>query len=63
MKFEAEHAGRTVPVEVAEAGGRFTVTIDGEAIAVDARQTSEGVWSILLGGASHVANVTEEDGV
>ena len=63
MKFEAQHAGRTVPVEVAETGGRFTVTIDGEAIAVDARQTSEGVWSILLGGTSHVASVSEREGV
>ncbi len=63
MKFEAQHAGRTVPVEVAHAGGRFTITIDGEAIAVDARQTSEGVWSLLLDGPSHVANVTEQDDV
>ncbi|HKW90708.1 MAG TPA: biotin/lipoyl-containing protein [Methylomirabilota bacterium] len=63
MKFECQHAGRTVPVEVAEAGGRFTVTFDGEAIAVDARQTSEGVWSLLLDGVSHVADVTEQDGV
>jgi len=63
VKFEAQHAGRTVPVEVAEAGGRFTVTIDGEAIAVDARQTSEGVWSILLEGTSHVASVSEREGV
>jgi biotin carboxyl carrier protein len=63
VKFEAQHAGRTVPVEVVGTGGRFTVTIGGEALAVDACQTSEGVWSILLDGASHVADVTEQDGV
>jgi len=63
VKFQAQHGGEAIPVEVAGADGRFTVTIDGLAIAVDARQTSEGIWSILLDGASHVADVTELDGV
>ncbi len=63
MKFEAQAGGETVPVEVAGADGRFTVTIGGERLAVDARQTGEGIWSILLSGASHVADVTEQDGV
>ncbi len=30
---------------------------------MDARETGEGIWSLLLGGASHVADVTEQDGV
>jgi biotin carboxyl carrier protein len=30
---------------------------------VDARQPAEGIWSLLLDGASHVADVSEEDGV
>jgi len=63
VKFEAQAGGETVPVEVAGADGRFTVTISGERLAVDARQTGEGIWSVLLGGASHVADVTEQDGV
>ncbi|MEX2223886.1 MAG: biotin/lipoyl-containing protein [Candidatus Rokuibacteriota bacterium] len=62
MKFEAQTGGRTIPIEVAGAAGRFTLTIDGEPLAVDARQTGEGIWSILLDGASHVADVTEQDG-
>ena len=62
MKFEAQTGGDTIPIEVAGAGGRLTVTIAGERLAVDARQTSEGIWSILLDGASHVADVTEQDG-
>ncbi len=63
MKFEAQQGSETIPVEVVGAEGRFTVTIAGEALAVDARQTSEGIWSILLDGGSHVADVTEQDGV
>jgi len=62
VKFEAQTGGDTIPIEVAGAGGRLTVTIAGERLAVDARQTSEGIWSILLDGASHVADVTEQDG-
>lgn len=63
MKFEAQTGRDTVPIEVAGAAGRFTVTLEGEPIDVDARQTEEGIWSILLAGASYVADVTERDGV
>ncbi len=63
MKFEAQTGGETIPVEIAGAEGRFTVAIAGERLAVDARETGEGIWSILLDGASHVADVTEQDGV
>jgi len=63
VKFEAETGGETLPVEIADAQGRFSVTIGPERLAVDARETGEGIWSILLDGASHVAEVTERDGV
>jgi acetyl-CoA carboxylase biotin carboxylase subunit len=63
VKFEAQTGGETIPVEIAGAQGRFTVTIAGEPLAVDARETGEGIWSILLDGTSHVADVTEQDGV
>jgi acetyl/propionyl-CoA carboxylase alpha subunit len=50
-------------------GGRYRVAI-GDAGSgvdapsdVDARQVAEGIWSILIGGASHVVDVTEEGGV
>jgi biotin carboxyl carrier protein len=62
VKFAAQTGGETVPVEVAGAAGRFTVTIGGEALTVDARETAQGIWSILLHGASAVAAVTEQDG-
>jgi len=62
VKFEAQTGGETIPVEIAGADGRFTLTIAGERLAVDARETGEGIWSILLDGASYVADVTEQDG-
>ena len=61
MKFEAQHGGRVVPIEIAGAAGRYTIALEGETLTVDARQTGEGIWSILLDGASYVADVTEQD--
>jgi biotin carboxyl carrier protein len=63
VKFAAQTGGETIPVEIGGAEGRFTVAIGDERLAVDARETGEGIWSILLDGASHVADVTEQDGV
>lgn len=63
MKFEAQLGGETIPIEIAGGAGRFTVTIADERLAVDGRQTGEGLWSILLEGVSHVADVTEQDGL
>jgi biotin carboxyl carrier protein len=62
VKFEAQTGDETVPIEVTGTGGRFTLTIGGEPVSVDARQTGEGVWSILLDGVSHSVDVTERDG-
>jgi biotin carboxyl carrier protein len=62
VRFEAEEGGRAVPVEITGEPGRYAVSVDGRAVVVDARQTAEGIWSILIGGASHVAVVTERDG-
>jgi len=62
MKFQIEAAGASTPAEVTGEAGRYTVVLDGAAVVVDARQSVEGVWSILLDGISHVAEVTEGDG-
>jgi biotin carboxyl carrier protein len=62
VKFEAQTNGETIPIEVTGTGGRFTLTIAGEPVDVDARRTAEGIWSILLAGAFHVAEVAEQDG-
>jgi biotin carboxyl carrier protein len=62
VKFQAQAGGEATPIEVAGEAGRYTVTLGGEVLTVDARQTGEGTWSILLDGASHVVNVTDRDG-
>ena len=63
MKFEAQLGRETIPIEIAGADGHFTVTLEGETHDVDARETEEGIWSVLWAGASYVADVTERDGV
>ena len=62
MKFEAQLAGETIPVEVTGEGGRFTVTVDGAPHEVDGRQAAEGIWSLLLGAVSYTLDVSETDG-
>jgi biotin carboxyl carrier protein len=63
MKFEAELDGRVVPVEVEGGEGRYRVRLEGETLEVDARRVGEGQWSLVIDGASTVADVTDEDGV
>ena len=63
MKFEAEIGGETIPIEITGEGGRYRVAIGDEVSEVDARQAAEGIWSILVGSASHVVGLSEEDGV
>lgn len=49
-------------VEVTEADGRFRVTIGEEVREVDARLPVQGIFSLLIGGISYVADVKEEGG-
>ena len=63
MKFEAQIGEETIPVEVTGSGGRFTVAVGDDVREVDAREAAEGIWSLLLGQASYLADVTERDGV
>jgi biotin carboxyl carrier protein len=59
--FEAQVGGRTVTVSVGEPeGGRFEVTIDGQAYVVDARPTGERAWSIILDGAAYTVDLEGE---
>ena len=62
MKFEAQLDGEVIPVEITGAGGHYRVELYGETLVVDAHPTGGGGWSLLLGQASTVADVTEEDG-
>lgn len=58
----AAGGGRAVPVEVTGGAGRYRVLVDGEVFEVDARRAGPGAWSLLLGGASWLADVTEQAG-
>ena len=62
MKFEAELDGDVIPIEITGAVGRYRVALGEEVLFVDARPTGGGGWSLLLGQASTVADVTEENG-
>ena len=64
MKFEAELGGETIPIEVTGGqDGRYRVQIGSEITDVDARQATEGIWSLMIGTVSHVVDVSERDGV
>lgn len=62
MRFVAEVERQTLPVEVTKVGGRFRVTVGEEVWEVDSRSPAPGVCSLLMGGVSHVANVSEDRG-
>ena len=62
MKFAAELDGEVIPIEITGTGGRYRMALGDEVLFVDARPTGGGVWSLLLGQASTVADVTEENG-
>src|SRR3989337_2003669 len=49
-------------VEVTEANGRFRVALGEEVSEVDAPLPAQGIYSLLIGGISYVADVKEEDG-
>ena len=63
MKFEAEIGGETIPIEVTGQDGRYRVAAGDAVWEVDARQPADGIWSLLIDGASHVVDVSDRDGV
>ncbi len=62
MLFVVTVGAETLPVEVVERGGRYRIRLGEEWVDVDARQVASGAWSLLIAGASHVADVSEENG-
>jgi biotin carboxyl carrier protein len=63
VRFEAELDGETIAIEVTGQDGRYRVAVGDEVAEVDARQATEGIWSLLIGNVSHVVDVSERDGV
>jgi acetyl/propionyl-CoA carboxylase alpha subunit len=62
MKYVATIGSDTHAVDVSGADGRYRVTIGETAWDVDARATMPGIYSILIGGLSYVADVVDRDG-
>src|SRR5207249_973120 len=58
-----EVGGETIAIEVTGEHGRYRVAVGPEVTDVDARQAAEGIWSLVIGTASHVVDVSERDGV
>jgi biotin carboxyl carrier protein len=62
VKFVATMNGRPETVEVVGDNGRYRLTIRDQVWEVDARLTAQGIYSLLIGGVSHVADVTDHEG-
>jgi biotin carboxyl carrier protein len=60
--FVARVNGRSETVQVTETDGRLHVKIGALTLEVDARKPMSGLASLLVDGASHVADVTPADG-
>jgi biotin carboxyl carrier protein len=61
-KFVATVNGRPETVFVTPDGGRYRVTIGDRTIEVDLRQPAPGLASMLIDGASHVAEIAPAEG-
>src|SRR5215468_4600688 len=62
MKFAVTVGDTTEMVEVSGEAGAYRLTIGSEVWEVDGRLTAQGIYSLLIGGASHVADVRDEGG-
>jgi biotin carboxyl carrier protein len=62
MKLVATVDGEVHEVEVTEDGGGYRVTIGERSWQVDARAAQPGIYSLLLDGASYVADVAGHGG-
>ena len=62
VKFIATIDGRPETVEVTGRDGRYRVTVGERTIDVDARQPAAGLYSLLIDGVSHVADVSSTGG-
>jgi len=62
MKFVVTIGARTETVEVSGEAGRYRLTMGPEVWEVDGRLTAQGIYSLLIGGVSYVADVSDEAG-
>jgi biotin carboxyl carrier protein len=62
VKFAVTVGDATEMVEVSGEAGRYRLTIGSEVREVDGRLTAQGIYSLLIGGVSYVADVWDQDG-
>ena len=62
MKYVATHDGLGHVVEVTGGDGRYRLTVGDDVWEVDARLTAQGIYSLLIGGVSYVADVVDREG-
>jgi biotin carboxyl carrier protein len=61
MKFVATIGDQVEAVDITGSDGRYRVTIGDQVWEVDARAIAPGSYSLLVGGVSHTADVTEQE--
>jgi biotin carboxyl carrier protein len=62
VKYVATFDGASHVVEVTGGDGRYRLTLGDDAWEVDARLTAQGIYSLLIGGVSYVADVVDREG-
>jgi biotin carboxyl carrier protein len=62
VKFAVTVGDTTEMVEVSGEAGTYRLTIGSEVWEVDGRSTGQGIYSLLIGGVSYVADVFDADG-
>jgi biotin carboxyl carrier protein len=62
VKFVATIGDTSETVEVTGEAGRYRLTIGSEVWEVDGRLTAQGIYSLLVGGVSYVADVWDDGG-
>ena len=61
MRFDVTVAGHTRRIEIRPNDGGYVVTVDGESLELDARDTGAGGLSLLLGERSFEAGLEARD--
>jgi biotin carboxyl carrier protein len=62
MKYVATLDSTSHVVEVTGGDGRYRLTVGDDVWDVDARFTAQGIYSLLIGGVSYVADVVDHEG-
>jgi len=62
VRFVVSVGGTSETVDVTGQAGRYRLTMGSEVWEVDGRLTAQGIYSLLIGGVSYVADVRDEEG-